>query len=278
MTQYSLLQEFQHDNLKQIRASDVTSSAKTRIEELLFLLNSGKESIVTKKGNEWVVNQEAKLAIYLSFLIRDNNLMNDIEDFHGLAFDKFSSKFTSWKEDDFKKHKIRVLPNCLVRYSAFIDEGAILMPSFINVGAHVGKNTMIDTWSTVGSCAHIGDNVHISGGVGIGGVLEPINANPVIIEDNCFIGARSEICEGVIVEEGSVIAMGCYIGKSTKIINRETGETTHGKIPKYSVVVPGNYPYNSSTTPGLSGYCVIIIKQVNEETRKKVGINELLRS
>ena len=275
MKHLSLLEDFDINHIKNIEKSDISQNHIQKINSILDDLNEGKLSIASKINNQWEVNLEAKLAIYLSFMIRDVELMNDIDNFHGTAFDKFPSKFQNWKEKDFIERKIRVLPNCLVRYSAFIDENAILMPSFINVGAHVGKNTMIDTWSTVGSCAYIGNNVHISGGVGIGGVLEPIQANPVIIEDNCFIGARSEICEGVIIEEGAVIAMGCYIGRSTKIINRKTGEITHGKIPKYSVIVPGNYQYEERSN--LSGYCVIIIKQVDEQTRKKTSINELLR-
>jgi 2,3,4,5-tetrahydropyridine-2-carboxylate N-succinyltransferase len=259
-----------------MKKSDIKEHHIKRVNDILEKLDKGEISVVKKINHIWETNTEAKLAIYLSFMIKDAKLMNNIDNFHGLSFDKFPSKFEDWTEENFIEKKIRVLPNCLVRYSSFIDENTILMPSFINVGARVGKNTMIDTWSTVGSCAYIGNNVHISGGVGIGGVLEPIQANPVIIEDNCFIGARSEICEGVIIEEGSVIAMGCYIGQSTRIINRETGETMRGKIPKYSVVVPGNYKY--ANNPDLSGYCVIIIKQVDEQTRKKTSINELLRN
>ena len=276
MKHLSLLEDFNIQNIKNVKKSDISQNHIQKINYILKELNEGKLSVANKINNEWEINLEAKVAIYLSFMIRDAELMNDINNFHGTAFDKFPSKFKNWKEKDFIEKKIRVLPNCLVRYSAFIDENAILMPSFINVGAHVGKNTMIDTWSTIGSCAYIGNNVHISGGVGIGGVLEPIQANPVIIEDNCFIGARSEICEGVIVEEGSVIAMGCYIGQSTKIINRKTGETIYGKIPRYSVVVPGNYQYEEKSH--LSGYCVIIIKQVDAQTRKKTSINKLLRN
>lgn len=269
---YDTLKKELEKNPQEIKLNNEITNA---VDYILSELDSGKITIVNKVGIDWIVNQEAKLAIALSFRMKEKVTMNNIDNFHNIAFDKFPGKFINWTKDDFIKHKVRVLPNCFVRYSAFIDENTVLMPSFINVGAHVGKNTMIDTWSTVGSCAYIGNSVHISGGVGIGGVLEPIQASPTIIEDNCFIGARSEICEGVIVEEGSVIAMGCYIGKSTKIIDRKTGEITYGKIPKYSVVVPGNYQYPQ--TNSLSGYCVIIVKQVDQKTREKIEINELLR-
>jgi 2,3,4,5-tetrahydropyridine-2-carboxylate N-succinyltransferase len=188
-------------------------------------------------------------------------------------FDKIDQKFLYWSEDDFKNNKIRAVPGCFIRKSAYIAPNVILMPSFVNVGAFVDSGTMIDTWSTIGSCAQIGKNCHISGGVGIGGVLEPIQNNPVIIEDNCFIGARSEIAEGVIIGEGSVIGMGCYIASSTKIVNRNTKEITYGYIPPYSVVVPGNIKYDDN----LSTYCLLIIKNVDEKTRSKTKINELLR-
>jgi 2,3,4,5-tetrahydropyridine-2-carboxylate N-succinyltransferase len=269
---YALLKDLLHKKPSDIVIDDEVVEA---VNFALHELDCGRISVAQKIDGFWNINQHIKLAIYLSFKIRKAILMNDLNDFHGLAFDKFASKFQNWTESDFIEKKIRVLPNCFVRYSAFIDENSILMPSFINVGAFVGKNTMIDTWSTVGSCAYIGNSVHISGGVGIGGVLEPIQASPTIIEDNCFIGARSEICEGVIVGEGSVIAMGCYIGQSTKIINRETGEISSGKIPPCSVVVPGNYQYPENSS--LSGYCVIIIKQVDKKTREKTSINDLLR-
>jgi 2,3,4,5-tetrahydropyridine-2-carboxylate N-succinyltransferase len=263
-----ILKKLDYLNLKSIEISlDIKQAVLWAMEGL----NNGDLKIVEKVNDEWVVNHWVKLAILLSFSIFETKIIDCGE---SNAFDKFPSKFANWSEKDFLSKKIRVVPGGFTRYSTFIDEGAILMPSFINVGARVGKNTMIDTWSTIGSCAYIGNNVHISGGVGIGGVLEPLQANPVIIEDGCFIGARSEIAEGVIVEEGAVISMGCYIGKSTKIIDRETGEISYGRIPKYSVVIPGSIESKN----GLSTYCVIIVKKVDEQTRKKVSINELLRS
>lgn len=270
---HALLKELlKVENISKI---EINSDVVEAVELILKELDEGKISIAEKLNGDWKVHQHFKLAILLSFRMRKNFLMNDFENFHSIAFDKFPSKFQNWTKSDFENKNIRVLPNCCVRYSAFIDKNVILTPSFINVGAYVGENTMIDTWATVGSCAYIGKNVHISGGVGIGGVLEPLQANPTIIEDGCFIGARSEICEGVIIGEGSVVSMGCYIGQSTKIINRETGETFCGRVPPYSVIVPGNYRYSQNTD--LSGYCVILIKQVDKKTREKTSINELLR-
>lgn len=265
---FEVLKNLDHSSPKSIViSSDVEDAVLSIIDDL----DKGEVQVVEKIGNEWNVNHLVKLAILLSFSIFETKV---IEDGCSMAFDKFPSKFHKWKKDNFTDAKIRVVPGGFVRYSAFIDENAVLMPSFVNIGARIGKNTMIDTWSTVGSCAYIGNNVHISGGVGIGGVLEPLQANPVIIEDNCFIGARSEIAEGVIVEEGVVISMGCYIGKSTKIVDRETGEISYGRIPKYSVVIPGAIESKND----LSTYCVMIVKKVDEQTRKKVSINELLRS
>ena len=253
------------------RSIIVSDEIKRAILWVMESLDDGSLKIIEKNKHDWVVNHWVKLAIILSFSIFETKVIDCGE---SMAFDKFPSKFANWNEKDFLDKKIRVVPGGFTRYSSFIDEGAILMPSFINIGARVGKNTMIDTWSTVGSCAYIGDNVHISGGVGIGGVLEPLQASPVIIEDGCFIGARSEIAEGVIVEEGAVVSMGCYIGKSTKIVDRETGEISYGRIPQYSVVIPGSIESKN----GLSTYCVIIVKKVDEQTRKKVSINELLRA
>ena len=262
-----ILKKLDYLNPKSI---DMSDEIKQAVIWAMDSLNDGTLKIVEKVSDEYIVNHWVKLAILLSFSIFDTKVIDCGE---SMAFDKFPSKFANWNEKDFLNAKIRVVPGGFVRYSSFIDEGAILMPSFINIGARVGKNTMIDTWSTIGSCACIGDNVHISGGVGIGGVLEPLQANPVIIENGCFIGARSEIAEGVIVEEGAVISMGCYIGKSTKIVDRETGDISYGKIPKYSVVIPGAIESKN----GLSTYCVLIVKKVDEQTRKKVSINDLLR-
>lgn len=220
----------------------------------------------------------AKKAVLLSFRLNPMQKIAGGPD-HASWYDKVGSKFNNWSEEDFARAGFRAVPNCTVRYSAYIAKGAVLMPSFVNVGAFVDENTMVDTWSTVGSCAQIGKNVHLSGGVGIGGVLEPLQAGPTIIEDNCFIGARSEIAEGVVVEEGAVISMGVFIGASTKIIDRATGEIFMGRVPAYSVVIPGTLPGKAlpdgSPGPGLA--CAVIVKRVDERTRSKTGINELLR-
>ena len=274
-------EDFHHELLKKlllispISKIEITIEVKQAVEMILQELDDGKISVAQHINGEWITNQHIKLAILLAFRIKESYLMSDKSDFQNIVFDRFQSKFHKWTEEDFRKINIRIAPNCFIRHSVFVGKNVVMMPSFVNVGASVGDNTMIDSWSTVGSCAHIGKNVHISGGVGIGGVLEPLQANPTIVEDDCFIGARSEICEGVIVGKGSVISMGCYIGQSTKIIHRDTGEVLCGKIPPYSVVVPGNYSYPQN--PSLSGYCVIIIKQVDENTRRKTSINELLR-
>ena len=225
--------------------------------------------------SEWIVNQWIKKAILLSFRLNDNEI---IKASHATWFDKVESKTANWNKDDHLKAGFRYVPDAVVRKSAFIAKGVILMPSFVNLGAYVDEGTMIDTWATVGSCAQIGKNCHISGGAGIGGVLEPLQANPVIIEDNCFIGARSEVAEGVIVGEGAVLSMGVFIGASTKIVDRETGEIHMGKVPPYSVVVPGTLPSkknDSDLNPSL--YCVVIVKKVDERTRSKTSINDLLR-
>lgn len=263
----NILKNLDFLNPKSIEVSD---DIKQAVIWAMDGLDNGDIKIVEKINDEWIVNHWVKLAILLSFSVFETKIIDCNE---SIAFDKFPSKFANWSEKDFLNKKIRVVPGGFTRYSSFIDENVILMPSFINVGARIGKGTMIDTWSTIGSCAYIGDNVHISGGVGIGGVLEPLQAHPVIIENGCFIGARSEIAEGIIIEEGAVISMGCYIGKSTKIVNRETGEISYGKVPRYSVVIPGSIESKN----GLSTYCVIIVKKVDEKTRKKVSINELLR-
>jgi len=237
------------------------------VEETLAQLDSGKLRVAEKSGKEWIVNQWAKKAVLLSFRLNANHKMGD------LFYDKVPLKTFGWSEEDFKNAGYRAVPGSVVRRGAYIAPNVILMPSFVNIGAYVGEGTMVDTWSTVGSCAQIGKNCHLSGGVGIGGVLEPLQANPVIIEDNCFIGARSEVAEGVIVEEGAVISMGVYLGASTKILDRETGEITFGRIPAYSVVVPG-------TLPGAKAnlFCAVIVKKVDEKTRSKTSINELLRA
>ncbi len=248
------------------------------VEHALAQLDAGAARVAEKIDGKWVTHQWLKKAVLLSFRLNDMALMGGGP---GKAkwWDKVPSKFDGWTAKKFKTAGFRAVPNCIVRHSAYIAPGAILMPSFVNLGAYVDKGTMVDTWVTVGSCAQIGKNVHLSGGVGIGGVLEPMQAGPTIIEDNCFIGARSEVVEGVVVGEGSVISMGVFIGQSTKIIDRATGEVFMGHVPPYSVVVSGslpqpNYPNN---TPSPSLYCAVIVKRVDEKTRSKTSINELLR-
>lgn len=241
------------------------------VEDAVGLLDSGKMRVAEKHPDGWRVNEWLKKAVLLSFRANDNVIMSGGET---RFFDKVNPKFANTTTDEFKKLGIRVVPPAAVRRGSYIGPNVILMPSFVNIGAYVDSGTMVDTWVTVGSCAQIGKNVHLSGGVGIGGVLEPLQAAPTIIEDNCFIGARSEIVEGVIVEEGSVISMGVFIGQSTKIYNRMTGEIVYGRVPKGSVVVPGSLP-SKDGSHNLS--CAVIIKQVDEKTRSKTGINELLR-
>ncbi|MBY0428902.1 MAG: 2,3,4,5-tetrahydropyridine-2,6-dicarboxylate N-succinyltransferase [Alphaproteobacteria bacterium] len=241
-------------------------------------LDKGVRRVCEKVDGKWITHQWIKKAILLSF--RANDSVRITGGPGGASwFDKVPSKFQHWSEDSFAKAGFRAVPNCVVRHSAYIAPGAVLMPSFVNVGAYVGEGTMVDTWATVGSCAQIGRHVHISGGVGIGGVLEPLQANPVIIEDDCFIGARSEVAEGVIVERGAVLSMGVFIGASTKIIDRATGETFIGRVPSYSVVVPGSLPGKpmNDGSPSPSLYCAVIVKRVDEQTRSKTSINELLR-
>ncbi len=247
------------------------------VNKTMALLDSGKLRICEKK-DVWHVNQWVKKAILLSFRLNDNYLSKH-EAVSGDAisfFDKVPLKFANWSEEDFRQAGFRALSGAIVRHSAYIAKNVVLLPSFVNVGAYVDEGTMVDTWATVGSCAQIGKNCHISGGAGIGGVLEPLQANPVIIEDDCFIGARSEIAEGVIVEKGSVISMGVYIGGSTKIIDRETGEIFYGRVPAYSVVVPGNVA-SIKGDKNISLYAAIIVKKVDEKTRSKTSINDLLR-
>ncbi len=255
-----------------------TGEVRDAVNSALDLLDGGKVRVAQKQGDEWVINQWLKKAVLLSFRLND---MQIISGGAGGAswWDKVPSKFDGWGEDEFRSAGFRAVPNCTVRRSAYIAPGAVLMPSFVNLGAYVDAGTMVDTWVTVGSCAQIGKNVHLSGGVGIGGVLEPLQAGPVIIEDNCFIGARSEVVEGVIVGEGSVISMGVFITSTTKIIDRTTGEIHYGKVPPYSVVVSGSMPGKPlpDGSPGPNLYCAVIVKRVDERTRSKTSINELLR-
>jgi 2,3,4,5-tetrahydropyridine-2-carboxylate N-succinyltransferase len=248
------------------------------VEAALELLDSGKARVATRGGNgEWTVHQWLKKAVLLSFRLNDNRIMPGPGGSNW--WDKVPSKFDGWDESRFRAAGFRAVPGAVVRHSAFIAKNAILMPSFVNVGAYVDESTMVDTWVTVGSCAQIGKNVHLSGGVGIGGVLEPMQAGPTIIEDNCFVGARSEVVEGVVVGEGSVISMGVFIGASTKVIDRATGEVFMGRVPPYSVVVSGSLPGKPlpNGQPGPSLYCAVIVKRVDEQTRSKTSINELLR-
>ena len=259
-------------------------STRDFIFEVLNLLDIGEERIAQKEEGNWKINEWLKKAILLSFKVRDSSMFSSgISNSRGGQYswyDKVDLKTSGWVEDEWTKRGFRSVPGAIVRYSAHIAENVVLMPSFVNLGAYVDSGTMIDTWATVGSCAQIGKNVHLSGGAGIGGVLEPIQANPVIIEDNCFIGARSEVAEGVIVREGIVVSMGVYIGASTKIVNRETGEIIFGEVPPYSVVVPGSLPgkKNKKGEDGPGLYCAVIVKQVDEKTRSKTSINDLLRS
>ena len=243
------------------------------ISKTIELLDSGKIRVAEKKNDEWIVNQWIKKAILLSFRV---NKMKISKGPYATWYDKVEGKTHQWNEKRFIKEGFRYVPNGVVRKGAFIAKNVVLMPSFVNIGAYVDQGSMIDTWASVGSCAQVGKNCHISGGAGIGGVLEPMQANPTIIEDNCFVGARSEVVEGVIVGKGSVLSMGVFIGKSTKIVNRSNGEILFGKIPPYSVVVPGSLP-SKSNPDGPALYCVVIIKQVDEKTRSKTSINDLLR-
>ncbi len=249
--------------------------AKSTVDEALKLLGAGRLRVAEKKGGQWHVNVWLKKAVLLSFRLNGNKLIPG-----GIGntnwWDKVDPAFAGMKEKEFAAAGFRAVPGCIVRASAFIAPDVVLMPSFVNVGAYVGEGTMVDTWVTIGSCAQIGKRCHISGGVGIGGVLEPLQAEPVIIEDNCFIGARSEVAEGVIVEEGAVLSMGVFLGASTKIIDRASGEVFTGRVPAYSVVVPGSLPPKDGNGPSLA--CAVIVKRVDEKTRAKTSINELLRA
>jgi 2,3,4,5-tetrahydropyridine-2,6-dicarboxylate N-succinyltransferase len=264
------------NNAFERRAELTPTSAAARerqaVEECLALLESGALRVANKVDGHWQVNEWTKKAVLLSFRLNDNQV---IAGGHTQYFDKVGLKFSGLSADDFRRIGARVVPPATVRRGSYIASGVVLMPSYVNIGAYVDSGTMVDTWATVGSCAQIGKNVHLSGGVGIGGVLEPLQAAPTIIEDNCFIGARSEIVEGVIVGEGSVISMGVYIGQSTKIYDRATGQITYGQVPAGSVVVSGNLP---SSDGSHSLYCAVIVKRVDAKTREKVGINELLRN
>ena len=259
------------ENIWQEKINDRVNTLAV-ITTALDLLDRGAVRVAEKTPQGWIINQWLKKAILLSFRFSENKI---IANGSSKYFDKIAGKFDNWDASRFREASIRVVPGAVVRYSAFIGEKTILMPSFINVGANIGKNTMVDTWVTIGSCAQIGANCHISGGVGIGGVLEPVQSSPVIIEDDCFIGARSEIAEGVIIEQGAVLSMGVFIGASTKIVDRASGKIYSGRVPAYSVVVPGSLPGKNPSDPSL--YCAVIVKQVDASTRSKTAINELLR-
>ena len=275
MSELKNIIESAFENRDQIN-TNTSGEIRESVDEALNQLDMGHIRVCEKNGEEWIVNQWIKKAILLSFRINDNEVVKAP---YATWYDKVPSKTANWSKEDHEKAGFRYVPNAVVRKSAFIAKGVILMPSFVNLGAYVDEGTMIDTWATVGSCAQIGKNCHISGGAGIGGVLEPLQANPVIIEDNCFIGARSEVAEGVIVGEGSVLSMGVFIGASTKIIDRTSGEIHMGKVPPYSVIVPGALPGKPlpDGTVGPSLYCAVIVKRVDERTRSKTSINDLLR-
>ena len=257
----------------EINPKNAPKEIKDTVDEVLNNLNNGSLRVASRiqRSQEWETHQWIKKAVLLSFRLYDNEVMKSG---YTNYFDKVNSKFANFTDEDFKAGGYRVVPNAIARRGSFIGKNVVLMPSYVNIGAYVDEGTMVDTWATVGSCAQIGKNVHLSGGVGIGGVLEPIQAGPTIIGDNCFIGARSEVVEGVVVEDNAVISMGVYIGQSTKILDRETGEVTYGRIPKGSVVVSGNLP---SKDGSYSLYCAVIVKKVDDKTLGKVGINELLR-
>jgi 2,3,4,5-tetrahydropyridine-2-carboxylate N-succinyltransferase len=260
------------ENRADITPSNVSDDIKKAVTAAIELLDSGAARVAEPTDDGWKVNEWLKKAVLLSFRIHDNQVMAGASTQY---YDKVDSKFAETTSAEFAASGVRVVPPAMARKGSYIASGVVLMPSYVNIGAYVDSGTMVDTWATVGSCAQIGKNVHLSGGVGIGGVLEPLQASPTIIEDNCFIGARSEIVEGVIVEKNSVISMGVYIGQSTKIFNRATGEVSYGRIPAGSVVVSGNLP---SADRSYSLYCAVIVKQVDEKTRSKVGINDLLRN
>ncbi|MFJ2991556.1 2,3,4,5-tetrahydropyridine-2,6-dicarboxylate N-succinyltransferase [Pandoraea sp. NPDC087047] len=260
------------DNRAKISAKSAPAEVREAVAHVIAELDKGALRVAQKQDGQWIVNQWIKKAVLLSFRLEDNAVMpaGGFSQF----YDKVPSKFADYTAEDFARGGFRVVPPAVARRGSFIGKNVVLMPSYTNIGAYVDEGTMVDTWATVGSCAQIGKNVHLSGGVGIGGVLEPLQANPVIIEDNCFVGARSEVVEGVIVEENSVISMGVYLGQSTKIYDRETGEVHYGRVPAGSVVVPGNLP---SKDGKYSLYCAVIVKKVDAQTRAKTAINDLLR-
>ena len=262
------------ENIESINSSS-DNGIISAINETIKNLDTGKIRVAEKNNNDWIINQWVKKSILLYFRINDMKLISNSPG-NSNWWDKIDSKFSDMGNEEFKNAGFRAVPGSIVRKGSFVDSGCVLMPSFINIGAYVGSGTMVDTWATIGSCAQIGANCHISGGAGIGGVLEPLQANPVIIEDNCFIGARSEVAEGVIVREGSVLSMGVYLSASTPIVDRETGKVIRGEVPPYSVIIPGTFsPNNDSSKPSL--YCAVIVKIVDEKTRSKTSINELLR-
>ena len=259
------------DNINSNSSSDIIDA----VESTIIDIDNGSIRVAEKINKEWIINQWIKKAILLYFRINNMKLISGSA---GVSqwWDKIDSKFYGWNEEKFIEAGFRAVPGSIVRKGSYVANGCVLMPSFINIGAYVGSGTMVDTWATIGSCAQIGSNCHISGGAGIGGVLEPLQANPVIIEDNCFIGARAEVAEGVIVKEGSVLSMGVFLSSSTPIVNRDTGEVIRGEVPPYSVIIPGTFSPNSdSSKPSL--YCAVIVKTVDEKTRSKTSINELLR-
>jgi len=272
MQQLQMIIEAAFERRAEITPNNVDTLTRDAINQAINLLDCGKMRVAEKIDGDWVTHQWLKKAVLLSFRINENQLIDGCETNY---YDKVPLKFADYDEARFKEEGFRVVPSAIARKGAYIARNTVLMPSYVNIGAYVDEGTMVDTWVTVGSCAQIGKNVHLSGGVGIGGVLEPLQANPTIIEDNCFIGARSEIVEGVIVEEGSVISMGVFIGQSTKIYDRATGEVFYGRVPAGSVVVSGNLP---SKEGSYSLYCAVIVKKVDAKTRGKVGINELLRT
>ncbi|TCO80922.1 2,3,4,5-tetrahydropyridine-2,6-dicarboxylate N-succinyltransferase [Plasticicumulans lactativorans] len=271
MTRLQVLIEDAFEHRAEFTPQRHPAEVKAAVEEALDRLQSGDLRVAQKVGTDWVVNQWLKKAVLLSFRLNDNRVIGsgDLQ-----YYDKVEPRFAGWTEEQFRAAGVRVVPNAMARRGSYVAPGVVLLPCYVNIGAYVDSGTMVDTWATVGSCAQIGKNVHLSGGVGIGGVLEPLQAGPTIIEDNCFIGARSEVVEGVVVGEGSVISMGVFIGQSTKIYNRLTGEVSYGRVPPGSVVVSGSLPAPDGSH---SLYCAVIIKQVDERTRSKVGLNELLR-
>ncbi|MFV0679439.1 2,3,4,5-tetrahydropyridine-2,6-dicarboxylate N-succinyltransferase [Ottowia sp.] len=274
-------QQLQHiidtawDNRASISTTAAPKEVADAVEHVIADLNAGRLRVATREGiGQWTVHQWIKKAVLLSFRLKDNEFIRagDLG-----FFDKVPTKFAQLDDDTMRASGVRVVPPAVARHGSFIGKGAVLMPSYVNIGAYVDEGTMVDTWATVGSCAQVGKNVHLSGGVGLGGVLEPLQANPTIIEDNCFIGARSEVVEGVIVEENSVLGMGVYIGQSTPIFNRATGETSFGRVPAGSVVVSGNLPKTAANGQPYSLYCAVIVKTVDAQTRSKTSINDLLR-